>query len=140
MRAAAAKLTPFAVPGLGKAGMKVEIAADGRLGLKHHTQEALTIMRISDRTRFPLAAGFLLALAAFAPGQAAEPAPGGAAGSPDVLVNGKPAQRAGDKVNPNGLPPETSSNVFINGKPAAIGNCPNGHSESVFVNGKPVCK
>lgn len=94
--------------------------------------------RITHRTGLPLAAGFFLALAAFAPGQAAEP--GGSAGSPDVLVEGKPAQRAGDKVNPNGLPPETSSNVFINGKPAAIGNCPNGHSDSVFVNGKPVCK
>jgi hypothetical protein len=98
------------------------------------------MMRISGRTGLPLAAGFLLAFAAFAPARAADPAPGGSAGSPDVLVNGKPAQRAGDRVDPNGLPPETSSNVFINGKPAAIGNCPNGHSDSVFVNGKPVCK
>lgn len=98
------------------------------------------MMRISHRTGLPLAAGFFLALAAFAPGQAAEPAPGGSAGSPDVLINGKPAQRAGDQVNPNGPPPETSSNVFINGKPAVIGNCPNGHSDSVFINGKPACK
>jgi hypothetical protein len=93
---------------------------------------------ISNRTGFLLA--LLLAFASFGSSHAAEPAPGGSAGSPDVLVEGKPAQRAGDQVNPNGLPPETSSNVFVNGKPVAIGNCPNGHSDSVFVNGKPVCK
>jgi hypothetical protein len=94
-------------------------------------------MNSSNWLAFPLAAGLVFWLASLA---VAQPAPGGSAGSPDVLIEGKPAQRAGDQVTPNGLPPETSSNVFVNGKPVAIGNCPNGHSNSVFVNGKPVCK
>ncbi len=61
-----------------------------------------------------------LALAGTA--HAAEPAtPATSGGSPDVIVNGKPAERAGDRPAATGMPAETSPNVFINGKPASIG-------------------
>lgn len=51
------------------------------------------------------------------------------AGSPDVLINGKPAARVGDPLAPHSKPkhpphPRTiaagSGTVMINGKPAAI--------------------
>ena len=64
-------------------------------------------------------------------------------GSPDVIINGRPAQRLGDQNGAeNGAPGDASSNVFINGKPAAIGGkCPDGTpptpSPNVFVDGKP---
>lgn len=74
--------------------------------------------------------------------QTGAPAPGASSGgSESVIVNGKQAERAGDRMAPNGMPAETSSNVFINGKPAAIGGtCPDGTSSAspnVFINGKP---
>jgi uncharacterized Zn-binding protein involved in type VI secretion len=67
------------------------------------------------------------------------------AGSPDTLINGRPAQRAGDQAQTGGeakpAAPETSPNVLINGKPAVTGgNCPGGvpiTSPNVFINGKP---
>ncbi len=63
-------------------------------------------------------------------------------GSPDVLVGGVSAARRGD-VMKDGLPiTRGSSNVFINGKPAAI--ISNGNSidcsSNVFVNGKPLAR
>ena len=74
-----------------------------------------------------------------APAHAAEPA--NSAGSATTIINGKPAERAGDRVGADGRPAETSSNVFIDGKPAAIGGtCPDGTSSAspnVFINGKP---
>jgi len=86
-------------------------------------------------------AGFAAAALAFAAiGHAAEPG-ATSGGSATTIVNGKPAERAGDRVDPNGLPAESSSNVFIDGKPAAIGGtCPDGTSSAspnVFINGKP---
>lgn len=66
---------------------------------------------------------------------------GSAPGSADVLVNGKPAQRAGDQTT-GGRGTEGSSNVMINGKPAVTGgSCPADSvpvtSPNVFINGKP---
>jgi hypothetical protein len=66
-------------------------------------------------------------------------------GSPDTIINGRPAQRAGDQVQSGGEAkpgaPETSPNVLINGEPAVTGgNCPDGvpiTSPNVFINGKP---
>jgi uncharacterized Zn-binding protein involved in type VI secretion len=66
-------------------------------------------------------------------------------GSPDTIINGRPAQRAGDQAQSGGearpAAPETSPNVLINGKPAVTGgNCPGGvpiTSPNVFINGKP---
>jgi uncharacterized Zn-binding protein involved in type VI secretion len=68
--------------------------------------------------------------------------PGAAAGSESVLINGRPAQRLGDQAGgEDGAPGDASSNVLINGKPAAVGGrCPNGAaptpSPNVFINGK----
>jgi uncharacterized Zn-binding protein involved in type VI secretion len=91
-------------------------------------------------SRTVMLAAATLALASAA--HATEPAtPAASGGSPDVIVNGKPAERAGDRVGANGAPAESSPNVFINGKPAAIGGaCPDGTSSAspnVFINGKP---
>jgi len=73
------------------------------------------------------------------PAHAAESA--NSTGSATTIINGKPAERAGDRVGADGMPAETSSNVFIDGKPAAIGGtCPDGTSSAspnVFINGKP---
>ncbi len=62
-------------------------------------------------------------------------------GSATTMINGKPAQRAGDQTGDGAVAVELSSNVFIDGKPAAIGGgCANGAgggSSNVFINGKP---
>jgi uncharacterized Zn-binding protein involved in type VI secretion len=65
-------------------------------------------------------------------------------GSGDVMVEGKPAARAGDGAGCAGAITEGSPDVFINGKPAAVqggktgcgGKVASG-ATSVFVNGKP---
>src|SRR3990172_473047 len=77
-----------------------------------------------------LVAGLVSVTLAFTvAGHAAEPAP--SAGTPTTITNGKPAERAGDRVDASGLPAETSPNVFIDGKPAAIGGaCPDGTSSA----------
>lgn len=61
-------------------------------------------------------------------------APSGSTGSGSVLIEGKPARRAGDI--PGAI---ISPDVMINGQPVIIG-CSEGTpvlSKSVFVNGKP---
>src|ERR1700704_4687969 len=64
-------------------------------------------------------------------------------GSPDAMIEGKPAARVGDATTKGGPVVEGSPNVFINGRPAAIvggkGGCGVivGGSSSVFINGKP---
>ncbi len=93
--------------------------------------------------RAAISAGLLfLTLAVASAGHAAEPASAATSGgSVTTIVNGKPAERAGDRVDGSGVPAETSPNVFIDGKPAAIGGtCPDGTSSAspnVFINGKP---
>jgi uncharacterized Zn-binding protein involved in type VI secretion len=61
-------------------------------------------------------------------------------GSADVLINGKPAQRAGDAPG-EAEARDGSPDVLINGKPAMTGGCPPGSlpttSPNVFINGKP---
>jgi uncharacterized Zn-binding protein involved in type VI secretion len=64
-------------------------------------------------------------------------------GSPDAMIEGKPAARVGDQTTKGGPVVEGSPNVFFNGRPAAIvggkGGCGVivGGSGSVFINGKP---
>ena len=64
-------------------------------------------------------------------------------GSPDAMIEGKPAARVGDGTTSGGPVVEGSPNVFINGRPAAVvggkGGCGVivGGSSSVFINGKP---
>jgi len=67
-------------------------------------------------------------------------------GSNDVMVNGKPAARAGDTTS-DGAIVEGSNNVFINGNPAAVTggrtNCGGvvvGGGSNVFINGKPMAR
>jgi uncharacterized Zn-binding protein involved in type VI secretion len=48
-------------------------------------------------------------------------------GSPNVHIEGKPAVRIGDSINPHGRPPHTHA-VMASG------------SSSVFVNNIPVCR
>jgi uncharacterized Zn-binding protein involved in type VI secretion len=93
-----------------------------------------------------LAAGIIFPItsqgASLAQTEPATPVPPAAAtGSADVLIDGKPAQRAGD---PSGAAeaPQGSPDVLINGKPAMTGGgCPPGSvpitSPNVFINGKP---
>ena len=77
-------------------------------------------MMSARRGAIAFVAGLVSAALAFTvAGHAAEPTP--SAGSPTTITNGKPAERAGDRVDASGLPAETSPNVFIDGKPAAIG-------------------
>ena len=65
-------------------------------------------------------------------------------GSGDVMVEGKPAARAGDTAGCAATIAEGSPDVFINGKPAAVQGAKTGcggkvasGATSVFVNGKP---
>jgi uncharacterized Zn-binding protein involved in type VI secretion len=64
-------------------------------------------------------------------------------GSPDAMIEGKPAARVGDPTTKGGPVVEGSPDVFINGRPAAVvggkGGCGViiGGSSSVFINGKP---
>jgi uncharacterized Zn-binding protein involved in type VI secretion len=88
--------------------------------------------------------GWCLALAALLPATGFAQTAAPAAGSPDTLINGKPAARAGDQPRPQPgaapVAPETSPNVMINGKPAVTGGCAGGvpiTSPNVFINGKP---
>jgi len=64
-----------------------------------------------------------------------------ATGSATTIVEGKSAQRMGDRNAPGAIVTQTSPDVFIDGRPAAIaGGCGNGvsvGSSSVFINGKP---
>jgi uncharacterized Zn-binding protein involved in type VI secretion len=65
--------------------------------------------------------------------------PPSTAGSASVIVEGKPAMRAGDATNPGAV--EIVPDVFIEGKPAVV--CKNGTksgSASVFIHGKPVAR
>lgn len=60
-------------------------------------------------------------------------------GSTSVIVEGKPAMRAGDAANPGAV--EIVPDVFIEGKPAVV--CKNGTksgSASVFIHGKPLAR
>ena len=64
-------------------------------------------------------------------------------GSPDTMIGGKPAARAGD-ATANGTPVvEGSHDVFINGRPAAVAGGRNGcgvvvgGSANVVINGRP---
>lgn len=73
------------------------------------------------------------------------PPPAAASGSESVLINGKPALRAGDSGADGRIVVEGSPNVFINGKPAAIvgggSGCGGGAgSSNVFINGKPAAR
>lgn len=79
---------------------------------------------------------------ATAVGQTQQLPPPSSAGSADVLIDGKPAQRAGDQHGETAAPPEGSPDVLINGNPAMTGGgCPAGSvpitSPNVFINGKP---
>jgi uncharacterized Zn-binding protein involved in type VI secretion len=77
---------------------------------------------------------------------AAQPAGVITQGSPDTMIGGKPAARAGDSAN--GAPVVKGSNdVFINGRPAAIAGGTNGcggvvigGSANVFINGRPAAQ
>lgn len=82
--------------------------------------------------------------AAMAQTQDAQPPvpPSSATGSTDVLIDGKPAPRAGDLPGDGAAAPQGSPDVLINGKPAMTGGgCPPGSvpitSPNVFINGKP---
>jgi uncharacterized Zn-binding protein involved in type VI secretion len=76
----------------------------------------------------------------------AQPAGAITQGSPDTMIGGKPAARAGDSAN--GAPVvEGSPDVFINGRPAAIAGGRNrcggvviGGSANVFINGRPAAQ
>ena len=60
-------------------------------------------------------------------------------GASSVIVEGKPAMRAGDATDPSAV--EIVPDVFIEGKPAVV--CKNGTksgSASVFIHGKPVAR
>lgn len=62
-----------------------------------------------------------------------------ATGSASVIVEGKPAMRAGDASDPGAV--EIVPDVFIEGKPAVV--CKNGTksgSASVFIRGKPLAR
>jgi uncharacterized Zn-binding protein involved in type VI secretion len=62
-----------------------------------------------------------------------------ATGSTSVIVEGKPAMRAGDASDPGAV--EIVPDVFIEGKPAVV--CKNGTksgSASVFIHGKPLAR
>jgi uncharacterized Zn-binding protein involved in type VI secretion len=68
-------------------------------------------------------------------------------GSPDTIIGGKSAARAGDNATSSVPLVEGSPNVFINGRPAAIAGGRNGcvgvvvgGSSSVFINGKPAAQ
>src|SRR5215475_12580257 len=68
-------------------------------------------------------------------------------GSPDTMIGGQPAARAGDSTASGGPVVEGSPNVFINGRPAAIvggangcGGVVVGGSSNVFINGKPAAQ
>ena len=77
--------------------------------------------------------------------QSARPGDCISGGSPGVLVEGRSAERSGDRAGANAVVSGGSRNVFIGGKPAARagdrttcgGTITNG-SSSVFVNGKPL--
>jgi uncharacterized Zn-binding protein involved in type VI secretion len=103
-------------------------------------------MRISLMILTVSALGF----SGMAHGQTPSPAPqrpgvitGGADG---VMVNGKPAARAGDTTT-DGAIVEGVPNVFINGKPATVignrtgcGGTVAGGAHGVFINGKPMAR
>ncbi|MEJ2125678.1 MAG: hypothetical protein P8Y47_12980 [Alphaproteobacteria bacterium] len=60
-------------------------------------------------------------------------------GASSVIVEGKPAMRAGDANDPGSV--EIVPDVFIEGKPAVV--CKNGTKSgnaSVFIHGKPVAR
>jgi uncharacterized Zn-binding protein involved in type VI secretion len=74
------------------------------------------------------------------------PCPAGAvtSGSDSVMVEGKPAARAGDTAGCAGTITEGSPDVIIDGKPAAVqggktgcGGTMTSGATGVFVNGKP---
>lgn len=100
----------------------------------------------SNRLNWAVLPGLCLVIAAMATLPVAADGhadPEASTGSSNVLVNGRPALRAGDApATESGAPGDASPSVFINGKPAAVGGqCPNGQpptaSPDVFVNGKP---
>jgi len=65
--------------------------------------------------------------------------PPNASGSSSVIVEGKPAMRAGDVSDQGAV--EIVPDVFIEGKPAVV--CKNGTksgSASVFIHGKPLAR
>ena len=94
-----------------------------------------------------LGAAALASLSLAAPAEdTANPCPSGsvASGSGDVMVEGRPAARAGDAAGCAGTIAEGSPDVFINGKPAAVQGAKTGcggkvasGATGVFVNGKP---
>lgn len=78
---------------------------------------------------------------------AAQPAGVITQGSPDTMIGGKPAARAGDGTASGAPAVEGSPDVFINGRPAAIAGGRNGcggvvvgGSANVFINGRPAAQ
>jgi uncharacterized Zn-binding protein involved in type VI secretion len=72
-----------------------------------------------------------------------EPSP--PAGSATTIIQGKSAQRLGDVTRPGAVVSQGSPNVLIDGRPAAIAGsgCANGiniGSANVFINGKPAAR
>jgi len=68
-------------------------------------------------------------------------------GSPDTMIGGRPAARAGDGTTAGAPVVEGSPNVFINGRPAAIAGGRNGcggvvvgGSANVFIKGRPAAQ
>jgi uncharacterized Zn-binding protein involved in type VI secretion len=78
---------------------------------------------------------------------AAQPAGVITQGSPDTMIGGKPAARAGDGTASGAPMVEGSPNIVINGRPAAIAGGTNGcggdvvgGSANVFINGRPAAQ
>jgi uncharacterized Zn-binding protein involved in type VI secretion len=108
--------------------------------------------RLNGATRFTMRTVRLLPLAPFAFScgigmAAAQPAGVITQGSPDTMIGGRPAARAGDGTASGAPVVEGSPDVFINGRPAAIAGGRNGcggvvvgGSANVFINGRPAAQ